>query len=199
VAGAIPAVAGAIPAVAGASVDRVNEATVTETETGKVVEGEGWFILNLAEASWERDPDLGIWCNLGAPDAPFSQFGIGPHLLMPGQPNARYHGESAQEGFLVLAGECIAIVEGEERRMRQWDYLHCPPGTYHITVGAGDGPCVILMVGTRAPDITTHYPVNEIAASYGASVQRDTDSSREAYADLARTDTRERAPWPPRD
>jgi uncharacterized cupin superfamily protein len=180
-------------------VDAINEATVTETDTGKVVDGDGWFILNLAEASWERDPDLGVWCNLGASDAPFSQFGIGPHLLMPGQANGRYHAETAQEGFLVLAGECIAVVEGQERRMRQWDYLHCPPGTNHITVGAGEGPCVILMVGARSPETTTNYPVNEIAARYGASVQRETDSSDEAYADLARTDTRERAPWPPRD
>jgi uncharacterized cupin superfamily protein len=185
--------------VAAASVEPVNEATVKDTDTGKVVEGEGWFILNLAEASWERDSDLGVWCDPGAEDAPFSQFGIGPHLLMPGQPNGRYHAESAQEGFLVLAGECIAIVEGEERRMRQWDYLHCPPGTYHITVGAGDGPCVILMVGARSPGITTHYPVNELAARYGASPPHDTHTSKEAYADLTRTVTRERAPWPPRD
>ena len=114
-----------------------------------------------------------MWCNLGAHDAPFSQFGIGPHMLMPGQPNARYHAEAAQEGFLVLSGECIAIVEGEERRMRQWDYLHCPPGTHHITVGAGDGPCVILMVGTRGPDVQeTEYTVDELAARYGASVAR---------------------------
>ena len=179
--------------------DPVTEATVEETETGKVVEGDGWFIRNLAEASWERDQDLGIWCDLGADDAPFSQFGIGPHMLMPGQPNARYHAESAQEGFLVLSGECLAIVEGEERRMRQWDYLHCPPGTHHITVGAGDGPCVILMVGTRSPEITTQYTVNELAARYGASVTKDTGSSKEAYADLARVSTRERAPWPPRE
>jgi uncharacterized cupin superfamily protein len=177
----------------------VQEARLEDTETGQIVDGDGWFILNLAEASWERDPDLGIWCNLGAPDAPFTQFGIGPHLLMPGQPNGRYHAETAQEGFLVLAGECIAIVEGEERHMRQWDYLHCPPGTDHITVGAGDGPCVILMVGTRSPDITTQYTVNELAARYGASPPHDTDSSKEAYADLERTRTRTRAPWPPRD
>jgi uncharacterized cupin superfamily protein len=180
-------------------VEGVEEATLAETDTGKIVEGDGWFILNLAEASWERDPDLGIWCAPEAADAPFTQFGIGPHLLMPGQPSARYHAESAQEGFLVLAGECIAIVEGQERRMRQWDYLHCPPGTHHITVGAGDGPCVILMVGARGGDVVTHYPVNEIAARYGASAPQETDSPREAYADLARTTTRERAPWPPRD
>jgi uncharacterized cupin superfamily protein len=180
-------------------VEPVREATLEETETGQVVQGDGWFILNLAEASWERDQDLGIWCNLGADDAPFSQFGIGPHQLMPGQPNGRYHAETAQEGFLVLSGECLAIVEGEERRMRQWDYLHCPPGTHHITVGAGDGPCVILMVGTRSPEITTQYTVNELAARYGASVTKDTGSSKEAYADLARVYTRERAPWPPRE
>jgi uncharacterized cupin superfamily protein len=174
----------------------VEEATVRDTETGKVVEGDGWFILNLAEAAWERDSDLGTWCSLEADDAEFSHFGIGPHLLMPGQPNGRYHAETAQEGFLVLAGECIAIVEGEERRMRQWDYLHCPPGTYHISVGAGDGPCVILMVGARLPDNDIHYPVDELAARYRASSPEDTHSSKEAYADLARTRARVRAPWP---
>ena len=179
--------------------DPVPEATVEETEAGQVVRGEGWFILSLADARWERDPDLGVWCNLGAHDAPFSQFGIGPHMLMPGQPNARYHAEAAQEGFLVLSGECIAIVEGQERRMRQWDYLHCPPGTHHITVGAGDGPCVILMVGTRGPEVEeTEYTVDELAARYGASVARHTNSSTEAYADLARDYTAVPAPWPPR-
>jgi uncharacterized cupin superfamily protein len=173
-----------------------DEATVRDTDTGKVAEGEGWFILNLAEASWERDSDLGTWCALEADDAHFSHFGIGPHLLMPGQANGRYHAETNQEGFLVLAGECIAIVEGEERHMRQWDYLHCPPGTYHITVGAGDGPCVILMVGARRPDRTIHYPVSELADRYGASTPHETDRPREAYADLARTTTRQPAPWP---
>jgi oxalate decarboxylase/phosphoglucose isomerase-like protein (cupin superfamily) len=84
--------------------------------------------------------------------------------------------------------------------MRQWDYLHCPPGTHHITVGAGDGPCVILMVGARGPDVQeTEYTVNELAARYGASVAQDTASPKEAYADLARIDTPERAPWPPTD
>jgi uncharacterized cupin superfamily protein len=181
-------------------VDAVAEATVEETEAGQVVRGDGWFILNLGEARWERDPDLGTWCSLGAQDAPFSQFGIGPHMLMPGQPNGRYHAEAAQEGFLVLSGECIAIVEGQERRMRQWDYLHSPPGTHHITVGAGDGPCVILMVGTRGPDVAeTEYTVDELAARYGASVARATTSPDEAYADLERSYTAVPAPWPPRD
>jgi uncharacterized cupin superfamily protein len=163
----------------------VKEAKLTETDTGKVVEGEGWFVLNLAEASWDSLPGNGAWCSLGARDAPFAQFGIGPHVLMPGEPSALYHAESDQEGFLVLAGECIAVVEGQERRLRQWDYLHCPPGTYHITVGAGDGPCAILMVGARSRDSTTHYPADPVAARHGAAAKHDTNDPKEAYAGRA--------------
>lgn len=175
----------------------MREATVKDTETGRIVEGEGWFVLNVAEASWERLPQQGVWCAFEAHDVPSDQFGIGVHVLVPGQSNGRYHAESDQEGFLVLAGECIAVVEGTERRLRQWDYLHCPAGTSHITIGAGDGPCAILMVGARTPGKTIHYPVDLIAARHGASVARATDSPTEAYADLDRTRTRERAPWPP--
>jgi len=174
----------------------VREAVVKDTETGRLVEGEGWFVLNLAEASWERLPDNGVWCSFEAPDAPFAQFGANVHILMPGQANGRYHSESDQEGFLVLAGECIAVIEGRERRLRRWDYLHCPSGTTHITVGAGDGPCAILMLGARSADNTIHYPVDPIAARHGASVKRATDSPKEAYADQENTVTRERAPWP---
>ncbi len=174
----------------------MNEATINDTETGRIVAGEGWFILNVGDMSWDRLPQQGVWCNFEAPDARSNQFGIGIHVLMPGQANGRYHAESDQEGFLVLAGECIAIVEGTERRMRQWDYLHCPPGTAHITVGAGDGPCAILMVGARTPGKSIHYPVEPLAARYGASVAQPTDSPREAYADLDGTITAERAPWP---
>lgn len=174
----------------------MNEASVKKTETGAVVEGEGWFILNIAELSWERLPEQGIWCSFEAPDARSPHFGIGVHVLTPGQANGLYHAESDQEGFLVLAGECLAIVEGTERHMRQWDYFHCPPGTTHITVGAGDGPCAILMVGARSPGKTIHYPVEPLAARYGASVAQATDSLKEAYADIDNTITRERAPWP---
>jgi uncharacterized cupin superfamily protein len=175
----------------------MNEARLEDSGTGRLVASEGWFILNLAEASWESLPDNGTWLDLGSPGAPFRQLGIGPHLLMPGEANGMYHEESDQEGFLVLAGECIAVVEGEERRMRQWDYLHSPPGTRHITVGAGDGPCVILMVGARSPDQTTLYPVDPVAARHGASVAHETTSPKEAYADRRGPVTRVPAPWPP--
>jgi uncharacterized cupin superfamily protein len=174
----------------------VHEATIKDTETGRIVEGDGWFVLNLADARWEGMEGAGAWCAFEAEDAPFGQFGANVHVLMPGQASGRYHHESDQEGFLVLDGECIAVVEGEERRLRRWDYLHCPPGTSHITVGAGDGPCAILMLGARSPDRTTHYPVDEVAARHGASVSRATDSGKEAYADLPGTLTPQRAPWP---
>jgi uncharacterized cupin superfamily protein len=175
----------------------MREATITETETGKQVEGEGWFVLNLGEATWERDSDHGVYCTFEARDARFEHYGVNVHVVAPGQPNARYHRESNQEDFLVLAGECVAIVEGQERRLRQWDLLHCPPGAEHVIVGAGDGPCAILMIGKRDPDEDVHYPVNEVAARYGASVREPTDVPREAYADLERRRTAERAPWPP--
>jgi uncharacterized cupin superfamily protein len=174
----------------------MDEARIAETETGKVVEGEGWFVLNLAEARWEGMEGAGAWCTFESQEARFAQFGANVHVVRPGEANGRYHAESDQEGFLVLAGECIAIVEGEERRLRRWDYLHCPSGTEHILVGAGDGPCAILMLGARSPESTIHYPVNEVAARHGASVATATDSPKEAYADMPREVTRYRGYWP---
>jgi uncharacterized cupin superfamily protein len=174
----------------------MNEATITETDTGQVVDGDGWFVVNVGDLSWASMPEQGVWCAFEADSVPNTHFGIGIHVLMPGESNGRYHAESDQEGFLVLAGECVALVEGTERPMRQWDYLHCPPGTNHIMVGAGDGPCAILMVGARTPGKTIHYPVDAVAAEHGASVAEPTDSPKAAYADRDRTVTREPAPWP---
>jgi len=174
----------------------VGEAAVADTPTGRVPQGEGWLVVNVGELRWERHPASGVWCSFEAPDAPFAQYGIGVHVLEPGQASGLYHAESDQEGFLVLAGECLAIVEGRERRLRQWDYLHCPPGTHHITVGAGDGPCAILMTGARSPGKALHYPTHPVAARHGAAAPRETDSPREAYADRPGDLTPERAPWP---
>jgi len=98
----------------------------------------------------------------------FGQLGITLAVLEPGKPSGLYHAESAQEDFLVLAGECVARVEGEERVLRQWDFLHCPSGTAHVFV-AGDEPCVLLMVGARVPHKTFDYP------------DQGTTSPRDAY------------------
>jgi uncharacterized cupin superfamily protein len=159
-----------------------SKAKLEQTDTGAVPADDGWFIVNLSELRWETLSGGGTWCSFESPDAPSSILGIGVHILWPGDKPGYYHAESNQEGFLVLSGECVAIVEGEERRMRQWDYLHCPPGTAHITVGTSDGPCALLMVGTRSPDATIRYPVAPAAAKYDASVETESDSPREVYA-----------------
>jgi quercetin dioxygenase-like cupin family protein len=172
-----------------------DEARIDRTKTGLVPADDGWFILNLAEIGWDRVEGGGVWCSFEAPSARSPLLGIGVHVLWPGEAPGMYHAESNQEGFLVLSGECIAVVEGEGRRMKRWDYLHCPPGTAHITIGAGDEPCAILMVGTRAPDSTIHYPVEPAAAAYGASVETPTDVPREAYAGRPPIESA-RSPWP---
>jgi uncharacterized cupin superfamily protein len=109
----------------------------------------------------------------------------------------RYHQESAQEGFLVLHGSCVLLVEEEERPLRQWDYFHCPGGTRHVLVGGDDGPCAILMIGARPESNDIHYPVSELAARHGASVETPTDVPREAYTDWPGPFEPSRAPWPP--
>jgi uncharacterized cupin superfamily protein len=173
----------------------VREATIEETETGRMPADDGWFILNLGEIGWETVPGGGTWCSFESPAAPSPLLGIGVHILQPGETPGFYHAESNQEGFLVLSGECVAIVEGEERRMGPWDYLHCPPGTAHITIGAGEGPCAIVMVGTRSPDRRIDYLVEPAAAQYGASVSVATHSPREAYAERPPI-TPAPSPWP---
>jgi uncharacterized cupin superfamily protein len=126
----------------------------------------------------------------------FPDTGVNVQILKPGQPNGRYHSEPVQEDFLVLHGECIVILRGEETRMRLWDYLHCPAGVEHIFVGAGDGPCAVLMIGSRR-DPRVHYPVNELAAKYDASVAAPTDDPAQAYADWRKQPwTPIRSPWP---
>jgi mannose-6-phosphate isomerase-like protein (cupin superfamily) len=173
----------------------MHEAKIEDTDTGRQPADDGWFILNLEEIGWETVPGGGIWCGFESPAAPSPLLGIGVHILYPGDAPGFYHAESNQEGFLVLSGECVAIVEGEERRMGPWDYLHCPPGTAHITIGAGDGPCAILMVGTRSPDRTIRYEPEPAAARYGAAVAVATDSPREAYADRPPI-VQAPSPWP---
>ena len=170
-------------------------ARIDETPTGRVPAEEGWWVLNLAEIGWESVPGGGTWCAFEAPGARSPTLGIGVHVLQPGETPGMSHAESDQEGFLVLSGECVAIVEGQERRMGPWDYLHCPPGTAHITIGAGEGPCAIVMVGTRSPEATIRYVAEPAAARYGAAVAADTDAPAEAYADRPPI-VPVRSPWP---
>jgi uncharacterized cupin superfamily protein len=171
------------------------EARIEQTEQGAVAATPGWYVLNLADARWMRSEEGGEWADF-APENGFEQYAIGPHVLQPGQPNGMYHSENVQEDFLVLSGECILIVEDEERHLKAWDFFHCAPGTHHIIVGAGDGPCAILMVGVRSEDKKLHYPVSEVAARYGASSPVDTETPSEAYREWSREYKPVRATWP---
>src|SRR5262249_5970797 len=153
----------------------VNEASSTETPYGRYVTSDGWFVLNLEDALAVRNDEKGgASYPLEPREHPFGDVGVHVRVLTPGDANALNHSEGAQEGFLVLSGECTLLVEEEERPLRQWDYFHCPAGTRHVIVGAGDGPCAILMIGARSELETQHYPVSEAAARHGAAAPNET-------------------------
>jgi uncharacterized cupin superfamily protein len=164
-----------------------DEAQLEPTENGLVPQGDGWFVVNARDARWWHHDTFGSSVTFEGETA-FPDFGINIQVLEPGQPNCMYHGENAQENFLVLAGECLLLVEGEERPLRQWDFVHCPPWTQHVFVGAGDGPCAILMVGARPQPEELLYPVSEVARKHKAGVEQEATSGREAYAAFAKFD-----------
>jgi uncharacterized cupin superfamily protein len=161
------------------------QARMERTEHGLVAATAGWFTVNVSDAAWVTSERFGGACIFEG-ELRFPQIGYTLAVLQPGQPNGMYHHEEDQEDFLVLDGECIAIIEGQERRLRAWDFVHCPPGTAHIFVGAGAGPCVIFMAGGRAHPRSGAYVRNEAALRHGAGVEVETTSPREAYAPFPR-------------
>ena len=163
----------------------VPEATLERTENGTYPTGEGWFVLNVRDAPWFESERMGLYGVFESESVRFSQVGIGLGILRPGEPNGMYHGEDAQEDFLVLSGECLLLVEGQERLLEAWDFVHCPPWTEHIFVGAGDGPCVVLAVGARRKGRGIRYPVSDTALRHRAGVEVETTVPAEAYAGLA--------------
>jgi uncharacterized cupin superfamily protein len=145
-----------------------------------------WFAANVADLPWVAAEGMGSACIFEDDERQFEQIGYTLAVLQPGDAGGRYHRElDNQEDFLVLSGECIAIVENEERPLRQWDLLHCPPGTEHAFVGAGDGPCVLFCCGSRTSRRIV-YPRNELALKHGVGVEVETTEPKEAYAGLPR-------------
>ena len=140
-----------------------------------------WFIRNIRDVQWYDAERFGVYGDFEQGER-FPEFGFNFGVVWPGQPVAMYHREDHQEGFLVLSGECLLIVEGEERPLRQWDYFHCPAGVTHIVVGAGDGPAFLLAVGGRVGRANLVYPVDPLALARGAGVERETSTPAEAYA-----------------
>ena len=155
------------------------------------------LIVNVADAPAYRHPAAGEVIMFEQHNRPFREVGINIRILQAGQSNAYYHSENQQEDFLVLGGRCTLILDGHEHELHAWDFVHCPAGTRHAFVGAGDGPCWILMVGVRRPDERIEYPVDATAAKHGASVAEPTPDPDVAYADRPGAWEPTRPPWPP--
>lgn len=135
---------------------------------------------NVRDLEWWQDRPRGFVAELVPRDG--AQVGVNLFVLAPGNPMSMYHWEGGQEGFLVLSGEALLIVEDEERRLGPWDYFHCPPTVPHTIVGAGTGPVTILALGARGGDDSGSYPYSEVAMRHDASAAEDTPEPKVAYA-----------------
>jgi uncharacterized cupin superfamily protein len=180
----------------------VEEARLEERESGLEPVTDGWFVVNVRDGAWLTNDVLGTSCVFEGDDVPFADVGFTLAVLGHGQSGGLYHREANQEDFLVLAGECLLLVEGEERRLEAWDFVHCPRDAEHIIVGAGDGPCVIFMTGARSgwPEKGIVYPRSELALRHGVGVETETSSPSEAYAPFpkwqpGRPDNWNELPW----
>lgn len=166
----------------------VPETPLEQTEHGLLPNGEGWYVLNARDARWRHGEGRGAYSVLEW-EPEFDQVGIHLVVLEPGEPMAMYHWEADQENFLVLSGEALLIIEGEERLLRQWDFVHCPPDAKHTILGAGNGTAVVLAVGARAHQNGPGwggYTVEEVALRHGAGVEAETTNAEEAYAPFRR-------------
>jgi uncharacterized cupin superfamily protein len=177
----------------------VEEARLEQLSSGLAPATDGWFVVNVRDAAWETGP-FGAACFFESEAAPFSELGVNVRVLFPGRSSWLYHSESAQEDFLVLAGECLLLVEGEEHSLRAWDFVHCPPGTEHAFVARGETPSIIVAAGARTSEPRYFYPRSELALRHGVGVEAPTNSPREAQASLsewrlARPEGWEALPW----
>jgi uncharacterized cupin superfamily protein len=155
------------------------------------------FITNVADTWAFEHETSGVTIGFENPDTPFRDTGINIQVLRPGQPSCKYHSESVQEDFLVLGGQCLLLLEGAERPLRQWDFVHCEPGAEHVFVGAGDGPCWILQIGARREGATLDFPVSELAARHNASTPVPATDGDDAYADWPEGGAMVTPVWPP--
>jgi uncharacterized cupin superfamily protein len=168
----------------------VEEAPLVSSEAGLVAGTEGWFVVNVRDAAWVTNEHFGSACIFEG-DVDFPQLGFTIGVLQPGQTGGLYHRERNQENFLVVAGECLLLIEGEERRLKAWDFVHCPPDTEHGFVATGDEPCVIFMTGSRVgwPEKGIVYSRPEVAIRHGNVAAEETTSPAEAHAPFP--------PWKP--
>jgi uncharacterized cupin superfamily protein len=173
----------------------IGEAKLEPAPSGLLPAGEGWFVVNVRDTAWMTNDRHGSGCRFENTNLPFPEIGFNLRVLSPGQANGMYHRESHQEDFLVLAGRCRLLAEGQDRELQTWDFVHCPPNTEHIFVGAGTAPCVILMAGSRDADGDIFYPLSGLARRYEAGVDEATESPAEAYANAGPFRAERPASW----
>ena len=106
-----------------------------------VPQTDGWFVVNARDSRWvaQRNGLLRGFRGQGRGQVRPTSGSTSTSSI----PASRWRCTTrsrARKAFLVLQGECLLIVEGEERTLRRWDFFHCPPQTKHVIVGAGDGP-----------------------------------------------------------
>jgi len=168
----------------------VPEAELKETDAGLVAASTGWFVMNARDARWSDKPGQGYSLPLTGKDEYeaetfFPMLGMAIRVVHPGDVSTTYHWETEAEDFLVLHGDAIAIIEGRERPLKQWDFVHCPPETKHAFVGAGDGPCVVLCASSRQfqkDGPWGYYCFDETAERHNAASPEDTQDGSIAYA-----------------
>jgi uncharacterized cupin superfamily protein len=185
----------------------IDESRLERVASGLAPVTPGWFTVNVADAAWVTNDE---WCGVsifesddfvlqGRPDLteyvkPFAGFTI--RVIPAGQPGGLYHAESVQEDFLILMGECVLIIEDQERHLRQWDFVHCPPMTGHTFVAKDSGPCVILATGNRRDDLERICPRSEVALRYGAGVETETSTpERRGRWEVKRPGVWDQLPW----
>jgi len=185
----------------------VNEARLEPVASGLAPVTPGWFVVNTAEAAWVAHESFGGVCIFesddfvlrGRPDLteyvkPHAGFTI--RVVPAGQSSGGYHAESVQEDFLILSGECTLIIEEQERHLRTWDFVHCPPMTAHAFVATDDGPCVILATGNRRDDLERIRPASDVALRHGAASEPNaTLAERQKRWEVRRPDGWDELPW----
>ena len=185
----------------------VTEARLERLESGLAPVTPGWFTVNTADAAWVTNEVYGGVCIFesdefvlrGRPDLteyvkPYAGFTI--RVVPPGQPGTLYHAESVQEDFLILMGECVLIIEDQERHLRPWDFVHCPPMCAHAFVATEAGPCVILATGNRRDDHERLSCRSEVALRYDAGTEVDgVDPERRGSWQVRRPENWDELPW----
>jgi uncharacterized cupin superfamily protein len=167
----------------------VPEAGLERSETGATPATAGWFVLNAQDARWFEKPGMGHSLPLTGDDdrdaaAFFPMLGMSIRVMNPGEPSTTYHWETEQEDFLVLSGEATLIIEGQERLVKRWDFVHCPPESRHAFVGAGTGPCVLLCASSRQfqqEGPWGYYCADPVAERYNAAAPTETQDPEVAY------------------